>query len=135
MTAVKFSLTNIPPIWETRAKRVRLETGMPPIHRQYNVTISYKSNTAKIAYTTITDAVIPPVSSPSRRDDQRIICWRELDGERIGCHYGRRRHSIRADFGHPDSGVSAMSPTLTVNKSGKGVTTATLKPPKGLKKV
>ena len=139
VTAVKFSLTKDPAHLgnTSEATCTALETGMPPSTAKYNVTISYKSDTAKIADTTITDAVIPPVSF--------TISGGTISGSFAGGSSTANGIPDATTVGAvtqsaptsttPTPAFPQCQPTLTVKTSGKGVTTATLKPPKGLKKV
>jgi hypothetical protein len=140
VTGVKFSVTNDPSHLgnTTEATCAGLLSNTPPSTSEYDSTISYTSSGDKVAPTTVTDQVIPAGTF-------------NLTGGTISGSFAGSSGSIAAD-GTPDSNtVNSIlqaaptsssptpaypdcQPTLSV-KVKKGVTTATLKAPKGLKKI
>jgi hypothetical protein len=140
VTAIKFSVTNDPAHLgnTTEATCAGLLNNTPPSTSEYDSTISYTSASAKITPTTVTDQVIPAGTF-------------NLAGGSITGSFAGSSGSIAAD-GVPDATtVGAIlqaaptssaptptypqcQPTLSI-KVKKGVTSATLKAPKGLKKI
>jgi hypothetical protein len=138
VTALKFSVGVDPAHTGNTGEQTcsGLLTATPPSTTQYDSTISYTSSTAKIAPTSVVGQIIPPASF-------------NLTGGTISGSFAGG--SVGAS-GVPDSTtVSALTqaaptsasptpafpqcqPTLSI-KVKKGVTTATLKAPKGLKKI
>ncbi len=140
VTSVKFSVTNDPAHLgsATPATCTSLLTGMPPSTAEYDTSISYGATGGKVTPTTITDQVIPPVSFS--------ISGGTISGSFAG--------GTATTNGVPDSTtVSAITqaPASSTNPvpafpqceasikikaaSAKHPETATLKAPKGLKKV
>ena len=140
VTAIKFSVTNDPAHLgnTTEASCAGLLAATPPSTSEYDSTIAYTSATAKISPTTVTDQVIPAGGF-------------NLTGGSISGSFAGTGGVIAA-AGVPDATtVSAIlqgaptsaapvpafpqcQPTLVI-KVKKGVTSATLKAPKGLKKL
>lgn len=138
VTAVKFSVTNDPAFMGSTGEATcsGLLTNTPPSTAKYDSTISYTSPTAKITPSTVTQQVIPPASF-------------NLSGGTVS---GSFAGGTVGALGVPDSTtISALTqaaptsanpvpafpqcqPSLKV-KTTKTGTTATLKAPKGLKKI
>ncbi len=140
VTAVKFSV-GVDPAHTGNTGEVTcsgLLAATPPSTTEYDSTITYTSTTAKIAPTTVTDQIIPPVSF-------------SLTGGTVSGSFAGTGGTVGA-VGVPDAttigalaqgaptsaaptpAFAQCQPTLQV-KVKKGVTTATLKAPKGLKKI
>ncbi len=140
VTALKFSVTNDPAnLGAATAETCSgLLSATPPSTAKYDSTISYTSATAKITPTTVTNQVIPPASF-------------NLTGGTIAGSFAGVGGSVAA-AGVPDgTTISALTqgaptsasptpafpqcqPSLKL-KNVKGVDTASLKAPKGLKKI
>ena len=140
VTAIKFTVGVDPAHTGNTTEQTcaGLLSATPPSTTQFDSTISYTSPTAKIAPTSVVGQVIPPVSF-------------NLTGGTISGSFAGPGGSVAA-AGVPDSTtISAITqaaptstspspafpqcqPTLSI-KVKKGVTTATLKAPKGLKKI
>lgn len=138
VTSVKFTVTNDPAHLGSSSEATcsALVLGVPPSTAEYDTTIAYKATGANVTPTTVQDQVIPPVS------------FNITGGTVSGSFAGGSSSAV----GDPDSTtVSAVAqppasstsptpafpqcqPALKI-KTSKGVTTATLKAPKGLKKV
>lgn len=138
VTAVKFSLTNDPAHLgnTSEATCTSLVTGIPPSTAEYDTTISYTATGAKVTPTTVTDQVIPPATF-------------NITGGTVSGSFAGGTSSAT---GVPDSTtVSAVlqaaptsanpvpafpqcQPSLKIKTTSHG-TTATLKAPKGLKKI
>ncbi len=138
VTAVKFSLTNDPAHLgnTTEASCSSLVTGVPPSTAEYDTSISYTATGAKVTPTTVTDQVIPPATF-------------NISGGTVSGSFAGGTSSasgvpdsttVGAVLQAPPTSSSPVpvypqcQPTLSV-KTKKGVTTATLKAPKGLKKI
>ena len=140
VTAVKFSVVVDPAHTGNTGEETcaGLLAATPPSTTEYDSTISYTSTTAKIAPTTVTDQIIPPVSF-------------SLTGGTVSGSFAGTGGTVAA-AGVPDATTlgaltqaaptsaaptptfAQCQPTLQV-KVKKGVTTASLKAPKGLKKI
>ena len=140
VTAIKFSV-GVDPAHTgnvTEETCSGLLSATPPSTTEYDSNISYTSPTAKIAPTAVVDQIIPPASF-------------NLTGGTISGSFAGAGGSVGAS-GVPDSTtIGALTqaaptstsptpafpqcqPTLSI-KVKKGVTVATLKAPKGLKKI
>lgn len=135
--ALKFSLANDPsnPGNNNEATCQALVTGNPPSTAEYNITISYKFPTAKITPTTVTDAVIPP-SSFNVQGGTVSGSFAGGSASASGVPDNTTVNAVLQSAptsSNPTPAYPQCQPTLKIKTSGKGVTTASLKPPKGLK--
>jgi hypothetical protein len=138
VTAVKFSLANDPAHLGSNAEAtcLSLVTGIPPSTAEYDTTIDYTAAGAKITPTTISDQVIPAATF-------------SVEGGTVSGSFAGGTESAS---GVPDSttvgAVTQSAPTSTSPvptypqcqpslklKTKKGVPEASLKAPKGLKKI
>ena len=138
VTGIKFELGNDPGHLgnSSEATCLSLVTGIPPSTAEYDTLIQYTSPTAKIFPTTVTDETIPPASFSTE------------GGVITGSFAGGSSSSV----GVPDSttigAITQGAPTSTDPvpaypqcqpslklKTGKTGPEATLKAPKGLKKI
>lgn len=138
VTAVKFSLANDPAHLgsTSEATCLGLVTGIPPSTAEYDTTIDYTATGAKVTPTTVTDQVIPPASFD--------ITGGTVSGSFAGGTSTAAGVPDATTVGAVTQGAPTSSapvpafpqcqPTLVV-KTKHGVQVATLKAPKGLKKV
>ncbi len=138
VTGVKFSLSNDPAHLGSSSDATcsSLVTGVPPSTAEYDTLVGFTSSTAKIMPTTVTDQTIPPASFSTG------------GGVITGSFAGGSASSV----GVPDSttigAITQSAPTSTNPvptypqcqpslklKTGKDGPEATLKAPKGLKKI
>jgi hypothetical protein len=139
VTAVSFSLTNDPAHLGNTSEATcsSLVTGIPPSTAKYDTAIKYTATGAKVTPTTVTDQVIPPVS------------FNITGGTVTGSFAGGTSSATGvpdtttvdaviqapATSTNPVPAFPQCQASLKIKTNGKGVTTASLKHPKGLKKV
>jgi len=140
VTGIKFSLANDPahPGSSTPATCTSLLTGVPPSTAEYNTNISYKATGGKVTPTTITDQVIPPVSfsiSGGTISGSFAGGTATTNGVPDTTTVGAITQ-LPASSTAPVSAFPQCEASLKIKPaSSKHPESATLKPPKGLKKI
>jgi len=138
VTAIKFSLTNDPAHLGNNSEATcsSLVTGMPPSTAEYDTNITYTAIGAKVTPTTVTDQTIPPASFDTS------------GGTITGSFAGGTSSASGVPDSTTISAVLQAAPTSTDPvpaypqcqpslklKTGKNGPEASLKAPKGLKKL
>ena len=138
VTAVKFSLTNDPAHLGNNSRGIcsSLVTGMPPSTAEYDTTIDYTAIGAKVTPTTVTDQTTPPASF----NIQGGVVTGSFAGGTASASGVPDSTTINAVLqGAPTStdpvpAYPQCQPSLKL-KTGKHGPEASLKAPKGLKKL